>query len=353
VKPATRKAGEKVFGVNGGKTQQNSPVLEVENLSVCFQAAGAKAVSRLLNGISFTLREQDVLGLVGETGSGKSILIDAVGRNPKPPLWVEADTLAICSEENSTDLLQVDDEALRKIWGNKIAFIPANARDKLNPVLRVGRQVCNVIQANLGLSAEEARAKVLEMFKLVHLPAPTQNFRNYPHELSGGMAQRIVISMALASDPRLLLADEPTMGLDVTIQAQVLDLMAELTGEIQSAVILATRDLGIVANYCNRVAVVGCGELVEIAEIRDFFERAVHPYSRYLLAAAFASHGRAVDLELEVSRPPMVGGPHLWEAGCRFVDRCQIAMDRCRESPPSVRILSDTHQVKCHKAGEL
>jgi len=241
----------------------------------------------------------------------------------------------------------MEDEELRKIWGKKIAFIPSNARDRLSPIIKVGQQVSNVIEANLQLSSEEARQKVIEMFEMVQMPDPERNYDNYPHELSGGMAQRVVISIALSTSPKFLLADEPTMGLDVTIQTQVLDLMANLLRKLQSSVILATRDLGIVANYCDKVGVLCDGQMVEFAPVRDFFKNAMHPYSHYLLAAAFASHGETVDLESTVTKREVVKTRS--EAGCRFVTRCPLAKEICSSVNLPVHFINPYHYVRCHK----
>jgi len=321
-------------------------MLIVKDLNVYCPLALKGIRVKLLDDISFVVNRNDVLGLVGETGAGKSILIDAIGRNLQPPLLAEADKLLVRLDHRLENLWQKDEEALRKIWGKEIAFIPPNARDRLNPVLTVGKQLANVIEANLQLSHGEAHQKVVEMFKMVQMPDPEQNFDSYAHELSGGMAQRVVISAALSTSPKLLLADEPTMGLDVTIQTQGLDLMAKLVKELQSSVILATRDLGIVANYCNKVAVLCNGQMAEFAEVKDFFKNAVHPYSHYLLAAAFASHGRAVDLESTLTKSDIVETRS--EAGCRFANRCPLGKEICWSANPPERLITANHYVRCH-----
>jgi peptide/nickel transport system ATP-binding protein len=328
-------------------SNENNESLIVEHLNTyCPSALGGKRL-KLLDDISFVLHRNEILGLVGETGGGKSILIDAIGCNPTPPLWVEAEKLLVCFDHQLDNLLEKGAEELTKIWGKEIAFIPPNARDRLNPILKVGQQVSNVIEANLQLSHEDARQKVIEMFKMVQMPDPERNFDSYPHELSGGMAQRVVISIALSTSPRLLLADEPTMGLDVTIQTQVLDLMANLLKNLQSSVILATRDLGIVANYCNKVAVLCYGQMVEFAGVRDFFKNAIHPYSHYLSAAAFASHRKEVDLESPVTKGKVVETRS--ETGCRFASRCPLAKEVCWSVSPPVHFINPDHYVKCHK----
>jgi oligopeptide/dipeptide ABC transporter ATP-binding protein len=204
------------------------------------------------------------------------------------------------------------------------------------------------VQVNLNLSRKEADKKVIEMFEMVQMPDPKRNFDNYPYELSGGMAQRVVISIALSMSPSLLLADEPTMGLDVTIQAQVLDLMAEMFKERKSAVLLATRDLGIVANYCNKVAVLCYGQLVEFTGVREFFENALHPYGKYLLKAAFASQQRSERIELEKAIETEKIMLTRSSLSCRFVDRCHLAKELCWTDVPVEKYVSPTRSVKCH-----
>lgn len=325
----------------------DNEILTVKNLNMYCPLALAGGPLKLLDNISFVVNRNDILGLVGETGGGKSILIDAIGGNPKPPLWVEANELLIRCDHRRENLLQRDEEELRKLWGKEIAFIPPNARDKLNPILRVGKQVANVIEANLQLSRKEAYQKTIELFRMVQMPDPERNFNNYPHELSGGMAQRVVISIALSMSPKLLLADEPTMGLDVTIQTQVLDLMVKFLKKLQSSVVLATRDLGIVANYCNKVAVLCDGQMVEFADVRDFFKNAIHPYSHYLLAAAFSSHGKAVDLESMVTKGEVAEVRS--QAGCRFASRCLLAKEVCWSVNPPEQFITPNHYVRCHR----
>lgn len=322
-------------------------ILTVKSLNVFCPSMRDGGRVRLVDNVSLVVNENDVVGLVGETGAGKSALIDAIGCNAKPPLWVEAQELAIRYEDRREDLLQLGEAELRGIWGRTIAFIPPNARDRLNPILTVGKQVANVVEAKLQLSRESARRKTVEMFRMVQMPDPERNFDSYPHELSGGMAQRVLISVALSVSPRLLLADEPTKGLDVTIQTQVLDLMANLLKELQSGVLLATRDLGIVANYCNKVAVLCNGQLVEAADVRDFFENPTHPCSRYLLAAAFASHGKAVDFESAATKGGLVELRS--ESGCRFADRCRFAKEICWSVTPPETLLAANHLVRCHR----
>lgn len=270
----------------------NEDVLVIKNLNVYCPSPGVKRGQvKVLDSIGFVLKENEVLGLVGESGSGKSVLINAIGCNLTPPLWMETETLSIILDSHMEELNGKSEDDLRKIWGKEIAFVPTNARERFNPILTVGRQCSDIISTNLKLSFERAREKVIEMFRMVQMPDPQHNFDNYVHELSGGMAQRVLLSLAFSMSPRLLLADEPSMGLDLTIQRQVLDLMATLIRKAQSSVILATRDLGIVANYCTKVAVLRKGEIIEFAGVREFFKNPRHSYSYSLLEASFASFG--------------------------------------------------------------
>jgi len=329
-------------------------ILIVKNLNTFCPSSLGKGTQKILDDVSIVISEHDILGLVGETGAGKSVLIDAIGRNLRPPLWFEAEQLLVNLDGRMENLLDKDEEELAQIWGKSIAFIPPNARDRLNPILTVGKQFINVIRAHLQISPREARQKAVEMFKMVQMPDAERNLDSYPHELSGGMAQRVVISIALFMSPKVLLADEPTMGLDVTIQKQVLDLMAKLFADLQSGVIIATRDLGIVANYCNKVAVMCNGQVVEFARVHEFFKNAVHPYSHYLLEAAFASHGMTgrIDSTKVATKSEM---EIRIEHSCRFVGRCAHAEEieeLCWSVNPPETFLGPDHFVRCHKISE-
>ena len=260
---------------------------------------------RLLDDISFRLCECDVLGLIGETGAGKTVLVEALGMNLAPGLACSAKNLTYRIEGTDVALQDCLRESLQQsIWGKKLAFIPSNTRSRFNPIMTVGEQFMHILQSNSGLSAREAELRAREMFALVKMPDPKQNMKNYPHELSGGMIQRAAVAIALSLSPKFLLADEPTLGLDVTVQRQVLDLMEDLFRQLNACVVLATRDLGIVANYCSKIAVMREGRIVEFADVGRFFERPEHPYSRYLLEIAFASghenpeRQRAVELPI-------------------------------------------------------
>lgn len=259
--------------------------LHVEALKV---TAGEK---QILQGIGFTLQSNDVLGLIGETGAGKSVLIEALGMNLATGLSLSAKELRYQLGGHPVQLHQkTRDELQASIWGKSLTFIPSNARSRFNPIMTVGEQFINILQSNMSISDKEAREKAHEMFMLVHMPDPKRNLDNYPHELSGGMIQRVEIAIALAMRPKFLLADEPTMGLDVTVQRQILDLMEGLFRQTNACVVLATRDLGIAANYCNKIAVLHKGRMVELNTVKEFFKNPQHPYSQYLLDIAFVSN---------------------------------------------------------------
>jgi oligopeptide/dipeptide ABC transporter ATP-binding protein len=323
-------------------------ILKVEELNTfCVSSVGEEPV-KLLDNISFSVKENDILGLVGETGSGKTVLINSVGRILRNPLQSEAKRILFGTENKYIDLKECTHDDMKRIWGRGMGFIPTNARERLNPVLTVGQQFVNIIRTHSKLSQKDARQTAIDYFNQVQMPAPERTVDILPQALSGGMAQRVIISIALYLSPRLLLADEPTMGLDVTIQKQVLDIFYSLIKKMKSSVILATRDMGIVANYCNTVAVLCSGQLVEFCDKMDFFRSAKHPYSRYLLEAAFTLHGSAIEEELELSKSKKEIELKSVK-GCRFVTRCHEAMEECGSVDPPVVVLGPNHFVKCHK----
>jgi ABC-type dipeptide/oligopeptide/nickel transport system ATPase component len=238
-----------------------------------------------VDGVSLTLRKGETLGLVGEAGAAKSVLIQSIiGVLPPSARIVGGDVLL-----EGESLLGQSTTAMQRILGRRIGLIVPNARSKLNPLLPVGQQLANILRAHERLSPQAAAARVIERLRMVHLPDPERQARAYPHELSGGMCQRILIAAALSHSPQVLLADEPTTGLDVTVQLQVLRLMAGLARDTGTATLLATRDLGIVAHFCQRVAVLRAGGIVELTDVASFFNGPKHPYSQALLAAARAS----------------------------------------------------------------
>ncbi|MBI2880524.1 MAG: ABC transporter ATP-binding protein [Candidatus Tectomicrobia bacterium] len=256
-----------------------APLLEVDNLHVRFPTdTGGVTV---LKGVDLAVQSGERVGLVGESGSGKSVLAWSILGLLQPPGQVEAGSIRY----RGVDLCQAPEEELQKLRGREIALIASNPRAHLNPVATVGEQLIHVFLAHQPLGRKEAAAKALQMLEAVGIPDPPRRMAAYPHQLSGGMAQRIVIALALACDPKLLIADAPTSGLDVTIQVQILDLIHELLQSKGLAALITTRDLGVVAHYCDKVAVLREGRVVEFAAVKDFFARPAHPYSKSLLGA--------------------------------------------------------------------
>lgn len=319
---------------------EKTPAIQVEGLTV---RAGEKY---LLKDIGFELHSGDVLGLIGETGSGKTVLIDAIGRNTAPGLSMKADKLCCFIDGKETDLLQKkEDELAATVWGKKMTFILSNARSRFSPIMTAGEQFINILKSNQDMTDKQAAQKVQEMFSLVQMPDPKQNMNNYPHELSGGMIQRVEIAIALAMSPQFLLADEPTMGLDVTVQRQILDLMDGLFKKSRSSVILATRDLGIAANYCNKVLVLYNGEIVEFSDVQSFFENPRHPYSRYLLEIAFVSNDKNPKAKQRVFRSQKDMGMN----GCFCSGSCENAQEECLTKHPQIHLFSDGSFVRCDR----
>jgi len=308
-------------------------LLEVENLSVAFGA------TRAVDGVSFTLAEGETLGLVGESGCGKSTTALALMR------LLHNARLGGTALFGGRDLLAADEPAMRRIRGAEIGMIFQDPGTALHPLIRVGDQVAEVVRTHLGLGAAAARARALDLFQKVGIAAPEQRLRAYPHELSGGMCQRVMIAAAIACSPRLLLADEPTTALDVTVQAQILDLIRAVSRDAGSAVILITHDLGVVAGMTDRVAVMYAGRIVESAATDTLFARPSHPYTRGLLGSVPAlDSGWDEDLAtIPGSVQTAADTP-----GCRFAPRCPLASDICRESPALLET-EPGHLVACWK----
>ena len=317
-------------------------LLAVENLETHFIARNFDnevRVARALNRVSFTLNEGEILGLVGETGAGKSLTALSVMGMLRPPARIVGGSIRFQGKE----LLGTTADELNILRGADMALIGQNPRGALDPLARAGYQIARVIRAHRNVSGADARREAMEMRKRVGIADTERRYRSWPHELSGGMAQRVLIGMALVNRPKLLIADEPTTGLDVTVQAQILDLLTGLVREMHMAALIITHDLGVVAHYCQRMAVMFAGRIVETGRVEEVFERPLHPYTRALIAAT------PENLELESNQ--VFGGrpPDLYALpqGCHYVDRCNIAMAQCRMEPPW-RGVGNGHQALCH-----
>jgi peptide/nickel transport system ATP-binding protein len=323
------------------------PLLEVRDLRTHFFTTDG--VTRAVDGVSFAVSPGETLGIVGESGCGKSVTALSVMRLLPDRL---ARVVGGSVQFDGKDLLALDEPAMRRIRGNRMAMIFQEPMTSLNPVLTIGHQIAEAVRIHSGGGAREARARAVEMLRLVNIPDPARRLNDYPHQFSGGMRQRVMIATALACNPRLLIADEPTTALDVTIQAQILDLILELKSRTGAAVILITHDLGVVAETCQRVMVMYAGRMIEEATILELFDRPAHPYTRGLMASIPRFRGAARKRRLaEISGIV----PSLREPieGCAFAPRCPYAIDRCRAESPTLRVLGNGHTAACHRAEEV
>ena len=322
-------------------------LLEVENLQTHF--ATDDGVVRAVDGLSFHVAAGETVAIVGESGCGKSVTSMSILRLiPEPPGRV-----AGCIRFAGQDLLTLSAAAMRRLRGNDLSMIFQEPMTSLNPVLSVGRQIGETLRLHQGMNARQAEARAIEMLDLVGIQAPRRRVREYPHQLSGGMRQRVMIAMALACNPKLLIADEPTTALDVTIQAQILDLMRDLKSRLGSAIMLITHDLGVVAEMAERVIVMYAGRKVEEAAVADVFARPLHPYTRGLLGAVPrlgsslvpGAPDRLTEIRGQVPslRQPIVG--------CAFAGRCPQVTDLCRAVAPACVEKRTAHSAACHYAG--
>ena len=321
-------------------------LLEVTSLQTHFGTPDG--VVRAVEGLSFSVDAGETVGVVGESGCGKSVTSMSILRLIQEPPGKIAGSVRFQGRE----LLTLPEAEMRHIRGNEISMIFQEPMTSLNPVLTVGRQIGETLRLHQGLNARAAEAKAIDMLVLVGIPEPARRVREYPHQLSGGMRQRVMIAMALACNPKLLIADEPTTALDVTIQAQILDLMRDLKRRMGSAIMLITHDLGVVAEMAERVVVMYAGRKVEEASVREIFARPLHPYTQGLLGAvpklgsSLGMRGRGRLTEI----PGLV--PSLREpiVGCAFAGRCQFVMDVCRSIAPAIEQKVGGHWVACHLA---
>jgi len=315
-------------------------LLSVENLSTSFKTE--RGHIKAVDDVSFSIKKGQTVGLVGESGCGKSVTSLSILRLiQSPPGMIEPSSRIVFAGQN---LLDLDETGMRSIRGNRVSMIFQEPMTSLNPVFTIGNQVGEVFRIHRNASKKEAREKAIEMLRLVKIPAPEQRVDEYPHQLSGGMRQRIMIAMALACRPELLIADEPTTALDVTIQAQILDLMAQLQRELNMAILLITHDLGVVAEVCDYVIVMYAGRIVEQGPVREIFKNPRHPYTVGLLSSI-------PRLGLKTEYLPTIEGhvPSLANLprGCRFQARCGQVTAKCREAEPVLEDVDATHRAAC------
>lgn len=318
-------------------------ILEVQELTTMFRTE--RGIMKAVDGVSFHVNKGEILGIVGESGCGKSVTSQSILR-----LFDEKYTAQYQGKIlfKGRDLLKIPMKEMQDIRGHEISMVFQDALSSLNPVFTVGEQIMETILIHQNVRKEEAKKRSVEMLRLVGIPAPEQRFSQYPHELSGGMRQRVMIAIALSCCPNLLIADEPTTALDVTIQAQIMELIVKLNRQMDMGVILITHDLAVVAETCSRVAVMYLGQIVEEADVEHIFDNPLHPYTRGLIQSIPQLEG------VRQKRLYMIKGmvPLLSQIpeGCRFAPRCEFATDECRKCMPRLTEAGEGHRVRCHRA---
>ena len=321
----------------------DQPIIEIKNLKTYFKTD--EGIAHAVDDISFSVYPGETLGIVGESGCGKSVTsLSIMKLIPQPPGYFAGGEILY----KGKNILDIPEREMRGIRGNKISMIFQEPMTSLNPVFTVGHQIEEAIIIHQGLNAKDARLKAIEMLKLVSIPSPEQRVDEYPHQLSGGMRQRIMIAMALSCNPEVLIADEPTTALDVTIQAQILELMEKLQKELNLSVIMITHDLGVVAEVCDRVVVMYAGQIVEKGSVRDIFKNPQHPYTKGLLASIpkMSEDGSSQSLyNIKGMVPSAIEFPR----GCHFNPRCDLVTDKCKNENPDLEYLNNGmgHEVRC------
>ena len=317
------------------------PLLDIKNLRTTFSTQVGQV--RAVRGLNLTVDYGESVGIVGESGSGKSVsMLSVMGLLPVNA-HVNADSIMFDGRELTT----MDEREKRKMHGSEIGMVFQDPMTSLNPLHTIGMQLMEPIKLHMGLNKAQARARALEMLKLVNIPSPESRLKQYPHEFSGGMRQRVMIAIALACNPKLIIADEPTTALDVTIQAQILELMQGLKNQLNTSIIMLTHDLGVIASMCSRIVVMYGGCVAETGTTREIFYSPKHPYTWGLLrsipkAQMDGTHSKL--LPIPGTPPDMLRPPK----GCPFAPRCPYAMQVCREYMAPETVLSDTHRVSCH-----
>ncbi|MEP3482320.1 MAG: ABC transporter ATP-binding protein [Fuerstiella sp.] len=322
---------------------KSSSVLSVENLTTSFRSDQGKVTA--VSNVSFELAKGEFVGLVGESGCGKSVTSKSIMRLlPDKVTEYAADGKILLDGQ---DLLKFSESQMRDIRGNRIAMIFQEPMTALNPVFTIGWQLEEALVYHTKLSKKDRRLRVIELLKMVDIPSPERRADEYPHQLSGGMRQRVVIAMALACEPEILIADEPTTALDVTIQAQILRLMKDLKDRTGTAILLITHDLGVVAQTCDRVVVMYAGQVVEQASVQKLFHDPAHPYTKALLESIPRS-GRKQKGKRLATIPGIVPALFDMPSGCRFADRCDFRQDRCVAELPEIQTIEEQHLARCH-----
>ena len=316
-------------------------VLDVRELKTVFQTRSGEV--HAVNSVSFDLKAGELLGVVGESGSGKSVtMMSLIGLLPSPPADVRGGAVTF----EGQNLLTATDDELRAVRGARIGFVFQDPMTSLNPVFNVGFQLMEPLRKHMGMNKAQASKRAVELLELVGIPDAERRLKDFPHQFSGGMRQRVMIAIALACDPKVLIADEPTTALDVTIQAQILELVKELRQKLGMAIIWITHDLGVIAGIADRVLVMYGGQIVEHAPVKELFGNPKHPYTRALLQTIPALHGeREEKLRVIEGQPPVLAGAPI---ACPFRDRCVHAFAQCAVENPKRREVAPGHDVACH-----
>jgi len=317
-----------------------APLLEVKDLQTIFSTSDG--VVNAVNGISYSLKAGEALGIVGESGCGKSVgALSIMGLIPNPPGQVVDGEILF----DGTDLLSLSAEKMRQVRGQQIAMIFQDPMTSLNPVLTIGQQIGEALRLHKGLDKKGARRQTVHLLETVGIPDAEQRLNSYPHQFSGGMRQRVMIAMALSSEPKLLIADEPTTALDVTIQAQIVDLIKRLRDELGMAIIWITHDLGVVAGFVDKVVVMYAGHIVEMAPLKEFYANPLHPYTIGLLGSLPRIDAKSDQklVSIDGLPPDLIDMPSC----CPFIDRCSYAIERCGEENPSHRQVGPEHHIAC------
>jgi oligopeptide/dipeptide ABC transporter ATP-binding protein len=316
------------------------PILEVSNLRTYFKTAAG--VARAVDDVSFTVAPGETLGIVGESGCGKSVTSLSIMRLvPQPPGYHPSGVIEFAGR----DLLKLPERAMRKLRGADVAMIFQEPMTSLNPIFRVGSQIGESLRQHRGLTRKDARLEAIRLLERVGIPDPSKRVDDFPHQMSGGMKQRVMIAMALACNPKLLIADEPTTALDVTIQAQILDLLRDLQAEFNMAILLITHDLGVVAEMAHRVVVMYGGRIAEQAPVEELFAEPRHPYTLGLFRSLPDLEAKRSDRLAVI--PGMVPSATAFPSGCRFRNRCAFATDACAEELPPLVSVGEAHDAAC------
>ena len=326
--------------LSGLSLDSSAPLLEVEDLEVEFHTRDG--IARAVNKVSFTLNEGETLGILGESGCGKSVTAQAImGILDTPPAKVTGGQVRY----RGVDLLQLDEKTRRQVRANKIAIIFQDALSSLNPVFTVGWQLGELYRKHRGANRAQAKSKAVDLLKLVGIPGAEARVNDYPHQFSGGMRQRVMIAMALALEPDIIIADEPTTALDVTVQAQVMTLLSDLQKEMQLGLILITHDMGVVADVADKICVMYAGHAVERADVYEIYEHPAHPYTKALLESIPRIDQKGQELTVIKGLPPaLVNAP----PGCSFHPRCTFARDRCKVDEPPLYQVTGNRLSACH-----